>query len=509
MTTSRSFRAAAFALAALCLPFSTPSALAVRAAPGKPPRAPATSAPWETSGIDWSQPPAPAADARFVAPKPVSRRLKNGAKVLVIENHRLPIASVEVLIADAGSAQDPAGKGGLAALTADLVDEGAGERGALALSAEVERLGASLDAGVDAEGAVISLEALSRNLRPSIMLLGDVIARPRFDEADGKRVLEDRKTELELRPDEPRILAALLLWQVLYGPRSAYGHPHDGLLGEADKLTIADAKAFHAARWSPTRMTIVVVGDVDVDTVTMDLESAFAGWQPKGSSPLTVRAQATRPSGRLFIVDRPGSEQADVRLGLVSIAPRDPRGPALDVLATALGGTFTSRLNRRLREELGWTYGARARVAPIPGPSPFVISTALVTEHAVEGVAEVLKILESMVTADLPADELAKARENLIRELPQLFGSTSGMAHAFGALVSLGLPLDTYAGYPAKIAKVSAAQVRGVAKAFLGGKKLVVVVVGDAKLLRPGLEQLLGPATMVDASLIPGAAGTF
>jgi zinc protease len=244
-------------------------------------------------------------------------------------------------------------------------------------------------------------------------------------------------------------------------------------------------------------MTLVVVGDVDLAALAAKLDELLGAWKPKGKKPAGAKLGVQKPKTLIYLVDRPGAEQADVRLGVVSITPKDKTAPAIEVLGNVLGGTFTSRLNRRLREELGWTYGARAGQRSWTGKSPFVISTALVTPHAVEGVAEVLKIVATLVDGDLPADELTKAQQNLIRDLPTSFATNRGMVASFAALVRLGLPDDHYAGYATRVQKVTAKQVRAVAKTLLGKGKLVIVVIGDAAVLRPGLEALgLGPVQL-------------
>jgi zinc protease len=194
-------------LAAVALLLVAAPAWAVRAAP--PPVPPV---PWQDSGIDWTKAPASAKDRPFKPPVAEKKRLANGMTVLVVKNDRLPVFSMRLLVMGAGTTQDPAGKGGLAALTADLLDEGSGELASLAFAAEVERLGASIGTGADHECAVVSAGGLTRTFQPTLALFASLIMRPRFDEAEARRVMEDRKTERELRPDEPRLVAALWLW---------------------------------------------------------------------------------------------------------------------------------------------------------------------------------------------------------------------------------------------------------------------------------------------------------
>ncbi len=465
----------------------------------------AAAPPWEKAGIDWAKPPPIGPEPTFAPPKPKRLRLKNGMAVLVIENHRLPLVSMALVVKDAGSAQDPAGKSGLAAFTAEMLDEGAGDLSALALAEQVDQLGATLAIFTGHDSTRVSVSTLSRTLSPTIDLLAKVVTAPSFDEKEGARVLDDWLTELKLRPDSPRLIAALVLRGVIYGVQAAYGRPGDGYLPEFATVTLADAKRFYAQRWSPRAMTLVVVGDVDTKDLAARLDAAFGAWKPAGNKATPVKSPAAKPAARLWLVDRPGAEQADVRIGIHGISLKDKRIAAADVMANILGGTFTSRLNRRLREELGWTYGARSSLQGAAGVGPFVIGTALVTPHAVEGVAEILRIAGELVSADVPAAELAKRRSNLMRELPQRFATNAETAGAFATLVEVGLPDDYYAGYVARLKKVSAKDVRAVAKALVPTGKLIVVVVGDAAVVRAGLEKLVGPASLMSPELTPVA----
>jgi zinc protease len=464
-----------------------------------PPSLSARETPWSTSGIDWSKPPPSAPAVAYVPPVPVRKTLKNGLRLLVVENHRVPLVSLRLVVDDAGWAMDPAAKSGLAAFTADLLDEGAGPWSAEDLARRLDRLGAELDSYVTTDSAGIDVEALARNLDDTLAVLTAVVTAPTFVETEVRRVHGDRVTALKLRPDRPRELAEILLRQTLFGETSAYGRPGTGRLAAVETLTAADARAFYAERWQPAAMTLVVVGDVNPDALVLSLDQTLGAWTPaKGKKPAKISAKAKKRTAAVLLVDRPGAEQADVRIGVVSIDRKDKRDAAVEVTATLLGGTFTSRLNRRLREELGWTYGIRASHYRLRLIGWFGIGTALVTSHASEGIKEALAIVGGVRDVLVGDDELNKVKMNSIRDLPSAFATNSNTADAFADLIQSGRPDDWYAGYEKRIAAVTAKDVQAVAKALLGQGKLSIVVVGDAKVLAPELEALgLGKVTLV------------
>ena len=202
-------------------------------------------APFAASGIaDWTKPPPPAAEQAFKPPVPRRLALHNGMTLVVIENHTLPIFAAELIVPGAGAAIDPAGKAGLAALTADLLDEGAGGLSALQIAQEQDRLGAEVGLGVSADTAFVFVHGLTKTLDPTFALVANIVTKPAFDPGEFERVRGDRLTSLELRRDRPREVAQLALAAALYGPTSAYGHPANGSRGEFGQLTVADARQF-------------------------------------------------------------------------------------------------------------------------------------------------------------------------------------------------------------------------------------------------------------------------
>ena len=477
-------------------------ALLAVAAPAHAKRAPQPAASvFDKSGIaDWTKPPPPTKEPTFKPPVAKRLKLANGIPLLVIENHALPIVSMTVLVRGAGAAADPAGKGGLAAFSADLLDEGAGGLSAIGIAEETDRLGASIGIGVDTDAGYIWVSTLAKTLDPTLDLLAKVITQPAFDDKEAERVKGDRVTSLELRRDRPREVASLILDAMLYGAGSPYGHPTSGTREGFKTLGVSDARAFYKARWTPGALTIVVAGDVEPKALKAKLDQQLGAWKMPGArkppAPVTTPA---KPAQRLLLVDRKDAAQSDVRIGLVGLARKDKRYPAFEVFRTTLGDGFTSRLTQRLREQLGITYGASASQDYRVARGPFVIGTAIVTPATGQGVGEVLKIVDALNTTNIPADELEKSKQNIIRALPSMFGTNAATAGAFADLALHGLPDNYYATYAAAIRKVTAKDVKAAAKAVVPTNKLVIAIVGDLAKIKPDLDKLgLGEPVMHD-----------
>jgi zinc protease len=465
--------------------------------------APALAAPsvFDKSGIsDWKTQPPPGKETAFKPPTAVRSKLKNGVQLLVVENHKLPIVSMALVVPGAGTAADPTGKGGLAAFTADLLDEGAGGLSPIAIAEETDRLGAGIGIATDVDAAYVSISTLAKTLEPTLELATKLLTQPAFEDKEADRVKGDRSTSLELRRDRPREVVALLVNGAIYGSSSAYGHPGAGVREEFKAITAADARTFYKEHWNPAVMTLVVVGDVDPKVLQAKLDAGLGAWKPAGvKRPGKLTATPAKITSHLLLVDRPAAAQSDVRFGLIGLVRKDPRFFAFEVYRTTLGDGFTSRLVQRLREQLGITYGANASMDWRIARGPFVIGTAIVTASTGQGISETLKMVEELTTTDVPAAELEKSKQNLIRALPARFETNAGTADAFAELALQGLPIDWYARYAAGIRKITAKDVKTVAKSVVPSKSLVVAIVGDLAKIRADVDKLgLGEPEMFD-----------
>ena len=261
-----------------------------------------------------------------------------------------------------GAAADPPGKAGLASLTAEMLDEGAGARDALAIAAELEQLGADLWVGSGRDGSQLSVQAPRETFQQAMAIAADVLARPRLGDADWRRVQADRRTGVVQRRDQPEAVVNVVSDRILFGDDHPYGQPVDGLERSIDALTLDDVRAFHRAttirrrrRWSSPATSTRIRCATD--------------WKRRWRAGIRARLAAApafppwpaRP--RLVIVDRPGAPQSIVRLVAPGADRLSPDRPGMSMLNAVLGGSFTSRLNFNLREKNGFTYGAASSFA--------------------------------------------------------------------------------------------------------------------------------------------------
>ncbi len=439
---------------------------------------------------------------RFDPPVPVQRKLKNGARVLIVENHALPLVAIELRFLH-GVDADPRQKPGLADFVADMVDEGTKTRPAAKLAEEIEDLAAHLGAGASLETASVHLNCLSETLPKALELMADVVQHPAFRPEDVERVRLLKLTGLEQKKANPAALAADRAARILYGKDHPWGQPAGGTPESVASITSADLVAFHAKYWVPNDAVISVSGDVKAAEIVRLLDEKFASWKPKRLPKATLPPLPELSQREIVALEKPGTTQAQVWVIGRLFKATDPDAIPLRVANMTLGGLFTSRLNMNLREKHGYSYGVGSSVSLLRHTGSFSARGGIVAQNTVEAVAEYEKELQKFSDGQVTDAELAAAKEALVRGLPSALETNDAVSSAMANLVALGLPLDYYRTFASKVGKVSQADIRRVATRWIAPARWPVVIVGPVAQSKDALEKLnLGPVSIAPA--VPG-----
>ncbi|MFO0659503.1 MAG: pitrilysin family protein [Polyangiaceae bacterium] len=417
--------------------------------------------------------------AMYSPPAPVVFDGPGGSKVWLIERKSLPIVSIS-LVVPYGASLDPAGQAGLAHVTADMLDEGAGSRDALAYSTALDELGAKLSSYSDRDMSIVSVEVLSDRLDKTLPLMADAVIRPRHDAKDFERVSKLWKNALKARGDDPNEVARNVTTAVYYGEGHPYAKPVDGSFESAAKITLPNVVAHHKKLWRPDVATFVVVGQTSKEAVSAMLNSAFAGWAaPKEAAPAPV-APAPPKSGalRTVIVDRPNAPQVVMSIVREGVSAANPQQPILSLMNVALGGSFTSRLNQNLREKHGWTYGARSRFNLQRGSGMFVARAAIRTDAITPALKETLAEIRGMAASGLSEEEIHKVKAQMRADAVDTYGTSRGIASSLASNVGVGLGADADASVLKAQAAAPKASINELAKSFLALDHAVIVLVG-------------------------------
>ena len=427
----------------------------------------------------------------FTPSTPHTFKLSNGITVHHWERRELPLVELTMLL-PIGTTADPADQAGLAALTADMLDEGAGSLGAVEFADALDLLGAQFGARSGSETTTAELSVLSRNFKPALALYADAIRRPAFDEKEWSRVHDLHVQRLARLLDRPTYVAGTVAMRTFFGDGHAYSRPGGGTKTTAENVTLAAAKRFHEQLYRPSQATLLIAGDVPSDEARELLEDAFGSWSDPDGVAALAKPQFPAPANdslRVAVVDRPDAVQTVIQFVMPGPRYADPNRPKLDLFETILGGSFTSRLNQNLREAHGYTYGARCSYSMNPSVGYFTASSSVRADVTGASVGEFLKEFRRIRGGDISDVEARKARSSRRMGMIQSFAGLGGILGTAATLVRNGRPFSDIGDELQAVASVTESDLNRLAYNAVPLEKGLLLLVGDKKLI---LEQLAG-----------------
>jgi zinc protease len=429
--------------------------------------------------------PALGVDEPFAFPAITKTRLSNGLNLWTVQHRDIPVQTM-VLLVRVGSSADPPGRSGLASLTGDMLDEGAGDRGALELNEALARIGAQFDTEVGPDATFLTLTSLAKFRDRAFAIVADMVAQPRFIVEEFDRVRQLRTNRLRQLVNVPSAVADRAFASALYGEHP-YGHLAIGTMEALEQVSLDEVARFHRQWFRPTRAVLLVAGDAPPEVVEESVSRAFGAWTdgtPDEADNAGASAALREPTpslSRLLLIDRPGAAQSELRIGHIGVSRRTPDYHALLLLNLVLGGQFVSRLNMNLREHKGYTYGARSWFEFRLGRGPFQMSASVQTDVTAAAIREALTEVRAM-RGDRPVtvEELATARAALTRGYPRNFETSDQVARSAAQLALYNLPDDYFATFVPRVEKLGLDAIHEAAVRHLHPDRLVTLVVGDS-----------------------------
>ena len=448
--------------------------------------------------VDRTRLPVPGADRPFHFPRIVTRQLANGLELRAVSHRSVPVASL-VLLVRGGSSVDPPAAHGLVSITAGLIDEGSRGQSALEIADRVALMGGDLDIDVGMDAVLVGLTTLDRFLDKGLGLLHEIVTEPTLANDDFNRIRNLRLERLRQMKDHAGAMAERAFARVLYGDHP-YGHLSLGSEPALNAMTVDDARALHAALFTPGASTLIVAGDRPEEELLDCAEAVFGSWRPAAHAVPVNRDAAllpppAQPEVRLAAVSRPGAAQSELRIGHACAPRSTPDYHVLLILNTILGGDFVSRLNLNLREERGFTYGVRTGFNLRRGIGPFVVQTSVGTDVTAPALSEAWKEIRDIATTRPATDqEVAQAFASVSKGYPRGFETAGQVARSVAQLALHGLPDSYFEEFVPKLAHVSAPDVTHAAQRYLDPSKMTTVIVGDLDKIAASLHGLgLGP----------------
>ncbi|MEN8145067.1 MAG: pitrilysin family protein [Gemmatimonadota bacterium] len=439
--------------------------------------------------VDRSAVPAPGPYRDLTLPDVEKFELSNGLRVQVVRRPQLPEVSVR-LVMEAGAALASKDQSGIASLTAEALTEGAGGRSAEEMAQWLDQLGAAFRASVDQDGAEVTIHTLSDELAGTLDYLACAVTTPHFEKREVERLRQERLDRLLRRQDDAANVAADGLAEALYGDHP-YGRPILGLADTVSGLGPTELHRFHDEHMVPDGSTLLLCGDVEPQAVARLVEQKLGTWEGRRTKqvPPEAPSDAVR-KGHILLLDRPGSAQAEIRLGAIGLRQGHRDEFDVTVANAILGGLFNSRINMNLREDKGWTYGARTSFAFRRSRGPFVAQAAVASAVVADAFQEMLNEIEGMVENPPTDQEIRLAKNALTLSLPRQFETCGQITGKMARQVRYGLPDDYWKTYRQKIEEVRRDSIVMAVRSYLNRDRLVCLAAVDAESAATALESL-------------------
>jgi zinc protease len=434
---------------------------------------------------------------KVTLPRATEATLSNGLTVLILENHRLPLISMQLNISGAGPIFEPSNMPGLANITAQMLKEGTRTRTSVQIAEQSALLGADIaaDAGFGSSATVMNASGLSDNFDQWFALASDVLLNPNFPADELARLKQRMKAQLRQQRANPNFLANETFSRAVYGsyPASVVAATNQSI----DAVTPEMLAKWHQDRYAPQNAILGITGDVKAAEIVPKLEKLLAAWKKTELKEVLPPNPKPAAAKKVFLVDRPNSVQTTVVLGNIAIDRRDPDYIPLTVANHILGGGTAARLFLNLREEKGYTYGVYSRFTAVKYPGPWRAGGDVRTEVTGGAMTEFLKEFQRMRDEKVPATELDEAKRAIVASFALSLESPSELLGDAIVRKIYGFPADYWDTYPAQVMAVTPDDIQRVSRKYINPDNLQVVAVGDLGKIKPVMEKY-GPVEVYD-----------
>ena len=411
--------------------------------------------------------------------------LDNGMQVYLVQQQTLPTVMM-FLEWDFGGIDDPKGKAGVASVCSDLMDEATRTKDKATFAAAQSDHAVEVWVSSRAETTSLGVRALRRALGPALDLAAEMVFEPGFRQEDFDRLKQQEKNGIAQAKGSPSSVAYRLFPSLVWG--SAHGYGKFESEKSVDRISLADCQKW-AKRLGPDGARMWVVGKITEAELRTELDARFGDW--KGKAPKPAKVGPAKPArGTIYFVHVPGAAQSQILVGHPGPERDAPDYEATMLMTQILGGSFSSRLNMNLREDKGWSYGARGGIGYNRNGSYFSAGSSVVVEQTGPALLEIAKEIQLMRAGDPSADELRREQEFALLAMPAEFSTATRTLYAFRGLAFHNLPLDWHVGHQDRLRALDTAAVRGAAEAHLLERDHVVLVVGDGEVVLESLETI-------------------
>jgi zinc protease len=427
-------------------------------------------------------PPPPAAPRSVGIPKPDETTLKNGLRVVVIEDHDVPLVSAQLLVKNGGEI-DPPQLSGLADMTAALLTKGTKARSAPEIAQQIEALGGTIESGAGWDASRASINVMSPRIEPALVILADISRNPVFHDEEIERLRQQYLDGLSVTLRQPGALAGFVAGRVVFGD-AAYGHPLNGTPESVARIKRVDILGLHSQFYRPDNAVLVIGGDIKAADAFKLAERVFGDWV-KPNAPLSGRGMVGKmvnpdEKQRVVVVDMPDAEQAAVVLARAGISRNDPdyfQGIVTNAVLTGYSG----RLNQEIRIKRGLSYSAGSRLDTRRDAGPFVASAQTKNASGAEVASLLVSELRRLSKEPVAAAELVPRKAVLTGGFGRALETTEGLVGQIAALSLYGLSLGEINSFISNVQAVTPADIQKFAGGRISVKNANIIIVGNFK----------------------------
>ncbi len=432
--------------------------------------------------------PAAGAPKPFNFPEAATKTLANGLRVFVVTDHSEPAVAARLVLMSAGTIKDPAGMPGVAQMTANMLTQGTEKRSAKEIAEAIDFVGGSLEASASSDATDVSLGVVKKDLATGLDLMSDVVLHPSFRAEELDRQRQQLLSSLTVQYSDPDFLASAAFSRLVYG-NSPYGWPAQGTPDTIKKLDPRILAKFHDANYVPNQALLAFAGDITPEEAFAAAEKYFGAWPTTQIVVAALPAPSPVQGLHVWLIDKPDAVQTQIRVGKLGIQRGDPNYIPVVVMNRVFGGGYNSRLNTEVRVKKGLTYGAYSSFNPHRSAGSFAVGTYTRTAATVDALKLVVDLIAQMSSGDVTPQEMDFARDYLAGVYPIQSETAEQVAGRVLTVVAYGLPRDFNYTYPDRIRGVTPAQVREMARKYLGADNLDIVLAGNVGAFRDALKK--------------------
>lgn len=423
----------------------------------------------------------------------------NGIPVLGARNDEVPTTTIQLRI-EAGQRHEPIDKLGLASLTASMLNESTLKSTNEDLSNRLQKLGSSVGFGAGNGAMTLTVRALTRNLDETLAIAAERLLQPKLDRNDFDRAKAQTLQAIEQSKKQAANTAQVAYQLLLMGHHNPVAHLNIGTAETVSNITLEDVKAFYAERYSPQIANIIAVTNLDSNDLLQSLD-VLSGWSGSEVADVALAPFPAQGPTRIYLIDKPGAASSEIMLGRLALN-YDATGEFYKARLSnySLGAAFNSRINLNLREDKGYSYGARSFFQGQKDYGFFSASAAVRTDATAASIAEFEKEIRNYVRDGITAEELSFTRSAIGQRDARDFETPSQKLSFLSRIQRYNLPDNFIDQQNVILANVPAAELNAIARKHMLMDQMVIVVVGDRAVIESELAELGYPVVHLDES---------